>query len=208
MKHLNRLLCVSLLASLTLLAACNRAPSAQDTGSGAPTTRVGEQVHDAIDEARKKMATENINVSNRYSNGVRDLPKAEISPRGDLLISGQPIAIDDQQRRLLLNHRANLIAVAEAGMAIGVQGADLGVKAAGEAIKAVFAGNSGQVEENIKAEAEKIKLEAEKIKLEAAKLCGLLPAVRDSQDAAAAVIPEFKPYAVMTQADIDDCQVN
>lgn len=201
MNHLNRLLCVSLLASLTLLAACNRAPSAQEDGSGAPTTRVGKQVHDAIAEARKKMATENINVSNRYTNGVRDLPKAEISPQGELLIRGQPITIDDQQRRLLLDHRANLIAVAEAGMAIGAQGADLGVRAAGEAIKAVFAGNSGQVEENIKAEAEKIKHEA-------ARLCALLPAVRSSQDAAAAAIPEFKPYAVMTQADIDDCQVS
>lgn len=201
MKPVNRLICIALLASLPLLGACSRPPAAPDAGTAAPTTELGKKVRAATEEARKKMATENIDVSSSFTNGVRDLPKAEITPQGDLLISSQPIAIDDKQRSLMLTHRANLIAVAEAGMAIGVQGADLGMKAAGEALKGIFSGNPGQVEENIKAEAEKIKLEA-------AKLCARLPALRDSQDAAAAAIPEFKPYATIDQSDIDNCQVN
>ena len=37
------------------------------------------------------------------------------------------------------------------------------------------------------------------------KLCKQLPGMLASQQALAASLPAFKPYARMTQADIDDC---
>ena len=132
------------------------------------------------------------------SEGASTLPKAEITPQGDLLIGGKQVTINEQQRALLLQHRANVTAVALAGMEIGVQGADLGMRAAGEAIKGIFNGNTGEIEKKIEAEAEKMKLSA-------AKLCEKLPALQESQQALAAAIPEFKPYANMKQADVDGC---
>ena len=184
------------------LSACGQKPATAASNEAtatagdttAATTRLGQKVREATEKAREKMATSNISVSE----GASTLPKAEITPQGDLLIGGQPVSINEKQRALLLQHRANVTAVALAGMEIGVQGADLGMRAAGEAIKGIFNGNTGEVEKKIEAEAEKMKLSA-------AKLCEKLPALQESQQALAVAIPEFKPYANMKQADIDGC---
>jgi hypothetical protein len=146
-----RLVLASLLACLPLLAACGKKDDADV--STARTTALGSIVKRATDEAREKLATENISLSRNWKNGRTDLAKAEITPQGDLLIAGETIAIDEAQRALLLEHRAHLIAIAEAGIAVGVQGADLGAKAASMAIKGVFSGNTEQLEREIEAEA-------------------------------------------------------
>ena len=184
------------------LSACGQKPAPATSNddaatagdAAAATTRLGQKVREATEKAREKMATSNISVSE----GASTLPKAEITPQGDLLIGGKQVTINEQQRALLLQHRANVTAVALAGMEIGVQGADLGMRAAGEAIKGIFNGNTGEIEKKIEAEAEKMKLSA-------AKLCEKLPALQESQQALAAAIPEFKPYANMKQADVDGC---
>ena len=174
--------------------ACGQKPAPAADDSAVASTALGQKVREATDKAREEMATSNI----RVSEGASTLPKAEITPQGDLLIAGKRVAIDEQQRQLLLQHRAIVVAIAEAGIEIGVQGADLGVKAAGEAIKGIFSGNTEEIEKNIEAQAEKIELAA-------ARLCRKLPALKDSQQALAAAIPEFKPYATMNQSNIDDC---
>lgn len=194
MKHIHLGLGALLLVGLT---ACGQKPAPAPTAadeSAVASTRLGQKVREATDKAREKMATSNISVSE----GASTLPKADITPQGDLLIGGKPITIDDKQRALLLQHRANVTAVALAGMEIGVQGADLGMRAASEAIKGIFSGNTDDIEKKIEAEAEKMKLSA-------AKLCEKLPPLKDSQQALAAAIPEFKPYANMDQSDIDGC---
>lgn len=190
-----------LLACAPLLGACQKASAPTPTPTPtagteeAPTTALGKVVDEATQEARAKLASEPISVSNNNES----LPKAEIAPNGDLLIEGKALPVDDAQRALLLEHRKNLVAIAEAGMAIGVRGADLGMKAAGEALKGIFSGNTDEIEQRIEAEAEKIKADA-------AVLCNRLPAMLDSQDKLAAALPEFKPYATMTAEDIDECR--
>ena len=184
------------------LSACGQKPAPATSNdaaatagdAAAATTRLGQKVREATEKAREKMATSNISVSE----GASTLPKAEITPQGDLLIGGKQVTINEQQRALLLQHRANVTAVALAGMEIGVQGADLGMRAASEAIKGIFSGNTEEIEKKVEAEAEKMKLSA-------AKLCEKLPALQESQQALAAAIPEFKPYANMKQADVDGC---
>lgn len=190
---------LALVACLVATSACSRTTeptprSASDSGQ-APTTALGGMVKKATDEARQKMATENLDVGR---GGDSSLPKAQISPQGDLLIGGTAVPINDQQRTLLLDHRANIIAIAEAGMAIGVQGAELGMKAASEAIKGVFTGKTGDLEKRMEAEGQRMESEA-------MKLCERMPAMFASQQALAASIPEFKPYATMDESDVDDC---
>ena len=51
----------------------------------------------------------------------------------------------------------------------------------------------------------RVEAEAEKIKQEARVICTQLPAMLETQQALAASLPAFKPYATMTQADIDEC---
>lgn len=193
-----RLLLPTLLLCLPLAACNNHDPARTDPGTGKATSpaaeasTVGKTVQDATDKARKELAESNISVSNGQS------IKAEITPQGELLINGTAVATDAHQRELLLDYRKQVEAVAGAGMEIGVAGANLGVKAAGEALKGIFSGDTQGIEGRVNAEASKIEAQAKQ-------LCTLLPGMMAKQQALAAAVPEFKPYATMDQSDIDDC---
>lgn len=187
-----RLFLSSLLLCLPL-AACGEGGSPSTASkTAAETESIGQKVQAATDKARTEMAKGNINISDEHNN------KAEITPQGDLLINGQAVTIDAQQRALLLDYRRQVEKLAGAGMDIGVAGAQLGVKAAGEALRGVFSGNTEGIEAKVNAEADKIKEQAQT-------LCRLLPEMMAKQQALAAVLPAFKPYATMDQSDIDDC---
>ena len=209
-----RNLSFALFASMPLLA-CSQppappaapAPAAPPSASAnAPTSMIGRQVEQAIIEARKQLATQNISISDGIDiniNGskvhrLEGAPKAAISPQGDLLIDGKAVAVTPAQRAELLRYRGHVVAIAEAGMGIGVQAADLASKAVGEALGAIFSGNEKGVEARIEAEAGKIEAHAMKI-------CAQLPPLLATQQRLAVSLPAFKPYATMTQADIDDC---
>ena len=185
-----------------------RAPQAEAGAAPEPTTALGRTVAKAMDEARAKLREGNLSLNGDYDvniNGKRlqrkasDLPRAEITPQGDLIVSGRTIAMDDRSRALALRYREGLIAVAEAGMDIGVQGADLGMKAAGDAIASIFRGDTDGVEKRIEAEAQRLEASA-------LRLCDSLPALLAAQQALAAAVPEFAPYATMDAGDIDDCR--
>lgn len=208
MSALRNSLAIAVLGCLPLLAACE---GQRDTSSphtaGQPTSTLGNIVKNATDEARKKLQTENISISDGMHIQVNGhsirrpggKTKAEITPAGDLLIDGKPVAVDARQRALLLQYRQNIIGIAGAGMDIGVQGADLGMKAASEAISGIFSGDADKVEQRIKPEAQKIEAAAER-------LCDLLPPMLATQTELAGSLPEFKPYATMTEGDISDCK--
>lgn len=219
-----------ILACLPALAACNRTPDPQtpaDTVSEAgpaPESAgiINEKIQKALRDASESLATKNMPVGGQqtYRNGLihigrndSNLPKAEITPQGDLLINDKAVAIDEAQRQLLLDHRTNLIAITQAGIAVGMQGAELGMqgaslgmKAATGALKSVFSGNSEEFEKQMEAEGKRIEAEGKRIEAEANRMiCGHLPALLVSQNALAAALPEFKPYATMEASDIKDC---
>lgn len=200
-------LAIALLGCMSLLAACD---GHQDRSTarkaGEPTSALGSIVKNATDQARKKLETQNISISNvgitvndhTVSRRAGGKTQGEITPQGDLLIDGTRQTVTPAQRALLLQYRQHIIHIAQAGMEIGVQGADLGMKAASEAISGIFNGNADKVDE-------KIKPEAQKIEAAARELCKLLPPMLSTQKELAANLPAFRPYANMTQEDIDDC---
>lgn len=195
-RPLPRTLVVALLACLGL-AACGDGGNAQQGSAGQdqgqqPETVIGKAVKQATDQARKELATGNITLDSGLG------PRAEITPQGDLLIDGKSVALEPAQRALVQEYRGHIVKVAEAGIGIGLEGADLAGKAVGEALKGVFTGNTEQIEQKIEAEAESIKQSAQK-------LCALLPPMLEAQSRLAEALPAFKPYATMTQTDIDDC---
>jgi len=195
---MTRLLLPTLLLCLPLAACGNHDAGKTDPATGkaaspaAEASTVGKTVQDATDKARKELAQGNISISNDQSD------KAEITPQGELLINGKTVTTTASQRALLLDYRKQVEAIAGAGMDIGVAGANLGVKAAGEALKGIFSGDTNGIEERVNAEASKIEAQAKQ-------LCTLLPGMMAKQQALAAAVPEFKPYATMDQSDIDDC---
>jgi hypothetical protein len=195
-RPLPHTLIVALLACLGL-AACGDSGNAQQGAAGQdqsqqPETVIGKAVKQATDQARKELATGNITLDSGLG------PKAEITPQGDLLIDGKAVALEPAQRALMQEYRGHIVKVAEAGIGIGLEGADLAGKAVGEALKGVFTGNTEQIEQKIEAEAEGIKQSAQK-------LCALLPPMLETQNRLAEALPAFKPYATMSQTDIDDC---
>lgn len=209
-------LTIALVATLPLLGACadrDVPPTARDPGSvrSEPDTVIGRSVAKAMDKAREKLATENISLNDMHVDGDGDgfhvgnrgnhadgRPEAELTPQGELLIEGRKVDANAEQQALLRQYRGQIEGVASAGMDIGAQGAELGVKAAKEALLGIFSGDTEEIERKVEAEAEGIKAAARQ-------LCNQLPALKDTQDALAASMPEFRPYATLDQADIDDC---
>lgn len=210
-------LALALLAGALLLAACGRndpAPAAGDAARpGAathePQTMIGKAARKGIDKAREEILAGNISLSNgihvtgpnfRFGDGEQDLsrPNAELTPQGELLIDGKKIAADASQQALLKRYRGQIEQLALAGLEIGAQSADLAGKAMGEAVAGIFRGDEAGIEQRMEAEAGGVKAAAKK-------LCEQLPGMFETQQALAASLPAFAPYATMEQKDIDEC---
>lgn len=218
LRHLPRhALILALLAAVPILG-CSRTPqpAPADPAASSPAARadagakgyIARQIDSAFEQARRELHSsnlpihgDNIRIGNHTLGGDdKGLPKAEITPQGDLLIAGKPVAISAGQRRDLLVYREQIIAIAEAGMTIGSQGIDIAGKAVGGLPGLIFGGEQAQKDYEAKMQAEGKKIEAA-----ARQLCGQLPPLLAAQQRLAASLPAFKPYATMTQADIDDC---
>lgn len=204
---------------LPLVAGCNRVsqpspatpPAAPSTASTTPPqTALGRIVDQGMRRVRAQLENGNLDLTNVIRinagqskrafdiAGASAAPSAAITPQGDLLVAGKPVAVTASQRALLLGYRRQIIAIAETGMAMGVEGADLAGKAVLEAVRGVIQGNPGAAGKKIEAEGQKLADTAKQI-------CRELPALRATQQALVTSLPAFKPYATMTQADIDDC---
>ena len=217
MNTSSRLVPLVLLA-LPLLGACQRqeqhlstapAPAASSTASPAPQTMLGKTVDSALRKARDELESGNIDISrgvdvrtgdndHHFTIGGRGDGKAAITPSGDLLLEGKPADITPAQRALLLQYRHQIITVAEAGMAVGVKGADLAGEALSQTFSGLIHGNADEASKHIEAEGKKIEAEARQI-------CAMLPGMMQTQQQLAAALPAFKPYATMTQKDVEDC---
>ena len=113
-----------------------------------------------------------------------NLPVAVITPAGDLKLGDRIVTTSDAQRQ---------------AMEVGKAGAQLGVDAAGEAIKGIFNGDTDKI-------GDKVEARADEIRKQAMKLCDTVESLRVAQDAAVAVVPEFKPYGGIDEDDVTDCR--
>jgi hypothetical protein len=207
------------LLALPLLGACQRqeqrssttaTPAASTSAAPAPQTVLGKSVDAALRKAREELETSNIDISRgvdiqtgedghhiAIGAGHGD-GKAEITRAGDLLLAGKAANITPAQRALLLQYRQQIISVAEAGMAVGVKGADLAGQALSDTFSGLIHGNSEEAGKHLEAEGKKLEAEAHRI-------CTFLPGLMQTQQQLAASLPDFKPYATMTQKDVEDC---
>lgn len=200
------------------LAACGSgnapaSPASSTASASSTSSLIASVVDHALDRAETRLRTQNITISGNDGivvlsdtdttsddNRASRLPKAQITPQGDLLINDKPVAITPAQRAMLLDYRQQLIEIGAQGIAIGKQGAALGMNAASEAIAGVF---SGKPEQEIRRHVE---AKASGIREAAAKLCDRMPVLMESQQKLAAALPVFKPYATLTPVKIDQCR--
>jgi hypothetical protein len=210
MNTIRTIACTALLVSL---AACQGNPA---PGGNASANKPADKdsglvgmVGAAMDKARAEMETKNISIG---GNGVHinvngheidtsdeKLPRAEITPQGDLLIEGKAVAVTPAQRKLLLEYRGEIIDVASAGMDIGKQGVGIAGKAVRTAIAGIFNGKSDEAQREMEAEGKRIEAAA-------MRLCERLQPMLQTQQQLAASLPAFQPYATVSQSDIDDCR--
>ncbi|PPU94684.1 DUF2884 domain-containing protein [Xanthomonas albilineans] len=126
-------------------------------------------------------------------------PPAIIGHDGSLSIDGKHVALNAEQRALLMAYRGQLETLGKQGMEVGKQGAALGIKATGEALSSVFTGNTGHIGENIEAQAEQVKQAAMHI-------CGQIAALQTVQNLLVQKLPTLRPYAHLQHSEIQHCK--
>jgi hypothetical protein len=197
--------------ALLPLAACGKNHDATTTAQ-ADDGFIAGKVREGIEQAKKEIETKNIDLRGaiRVSASTTTLgtqindprPKAEITPAGDFLIDGKTITVTPEQKAMLLDYRKQIVGIAMDAADIGASAATLGLSAAKEALWGVLSGDGDKAVEK------KVEAKVGPIKQAAKQLCNRLPDLLSSQQKLAASIPEFKPYATMTQQDIADCARN
>jgi hypothetical protein len=171
---------IGLSCSLVLLAGCT----------------VFRAADNELDADSRQLATGNVTLTADSDN----VPKAAITPQGDFLIAGKPVALTPQQRKEVLAYRAQYIEIAREGIAIGHEGVEAGRRAV---VPMVFAALFGASDDEIEAS---MKKQLAGVRDDAMKLCGRLPALMATQRKLATALPAFQPYATLKQKKIDDCR--
>lgn len=169
-----------------------------------------KQIRADLARARAELETGNLDVGNRLqfngdgrrtADADRSLPTAEITPQGDFLIDGQPVAIDADQRRQLLAYRGQVIAVARAGLHTGELAALAAVDSVDRDIVSLLVGAmTGRLERRIERSVR------DTVGPGVALICDRIPALRDAQQQLAADLPEFRPYARLEADDSASCR--
>lgn len=119
-------------------------------------------------------------------------PNAHVTRAGDLSIDGKPVAVTPAERALLQQYYQQSSTVLNAGIDMGKQGVDMAAKGIGTAIASIFHGDSSAAEKKMDTQSANIEAEADK-------LCAGIKAIGITQDALAAQLPAFKPYAAGNQ---------
>jgi len=125
---------------------------------------------------------------------------ALISSEGDLEIDQQTIKTSEAGRAVLAQYHQQGVDVIHEGEAMHKRGVHFAVDTIGEVLASLFSDKADhQVDQRIEKQGRELGLKARG-------LCDKLDTWRATQDAAASLIPEFKPYAVISKQKVADCQ--
>lgn len=131
-----------------------------------------------------------------HAQGVAD---AVVDAGGNLTIAGKSVSTSAAQRQLLARYHDSILTLRNAAVAAG----KAGIKTAGKAIGSVIAGLASGNPDKIDAQ---VNAQAGQVAARVAELCGALREIRSTQDAIAAQIEAFRPYATISAEDVDHCQ--
>ena len=128
---------------------------------------------------------------------------ARISPLGDLEIRGKSVAVTPSQRQLLQRYATGIRDIQDRGMEIGQHAVQMVGGMLGTLVSSLFedGGDSQDLDQRMKARAEPLKEEARA-------LCRDVKNEKRTQDAIAASLPAFQPYAVIEPHPEHDCHID
>lgn len=125
---------------------------------------------------------------------------ARIAPDGSLTIGDQPVALTPAGRTALAGFHDRTLGFVDHAKRLGKGSARFALHTVGSVLRGLLHGDVEQ-------KADEAQRGADRIKQRAAELCAELGAMRSAQQDAAGAVPEFVPYAVISQSDVDDCNV-
>jgi hypothetical protein len=181
---------------------------------------VRDEISSDLDEARQEVRTEmaqeraKLDSDNLSLDGLhfgkddkretakrKARPKGEITPKGDLLVDGKAVAVNAGQRKQLLDYRVQVIDIARTGIDAGEHAAMLAIEATDVSLfRLIVGGLTGSLERRVEATVQR------DIQPAVLRICRQLPQLRDSQQALAVSVPEFRPYATLDEHDVEDCE--
>jgi hypothetical protein len=126
-------------------------------------------------------------------------PDAVVSASGELTISGKAVALNQAQKELVSRYFAGARTLRDDGLATGLAGASTAITALTSVVTGLANGEPDKIGDAVEAKAAKVEAQAEN-------LCRDLGKLAATQDALAASLPEFKPYALIEEKEIDDCR--
>jgi hypothetical protein len=127
--------------------------------------------------------------------------QARVTGEGKLSIGGTEVAVSPQAQVALARYNAGAVVFTDQAKSLGVDSADFALHTIGQTFKGILHGNTDQVGD----EADQ---GAKLIEAKARLLCQRMDEWRAAQDAAAQVVPEFKPYAVISADQTRDCDTD
>jgi hypothetical protein len=125
-------------------------------------------------------------------------PDATVNAAGDLTISGKPVATTPAQRQLLSRYFTEVQGIRSDAIATGQEGVALAGKAISEVIGGLAAGDPDRISHRVEAQAGKVEARADQI-------CVRLGQIRNVQEALAADLAAFRPYATIRAEQVSDC---
>lgn len=129
------------------------------------------------------------------SSGAAD---ASITADGALTIGDRAVTLSAEQTAAADAYFKAATSIGQHGIETGKAGADAGMTAAKEVVSGLVHGDTSQIEPRVKAKAEEVKRQAMHI-------CEDLAGMRASQEALAASLAAFHPYAVIDAEEVSDC---
>ena len=126
-------------------------------------------------------------------------PDASIAADGALRIGEATIATTPGQRAQLARYYVEAAALRDDGIATGKAGLAVAGHAIGSVISGLVSGDPDRIDREVDAKARTVEASARK-------LCADLAQLRSTQDAIAAQLPAFRPYARIDAGDTGRCQ--
>lgn len=132
---------------------------------------------------------------------VKGQDTAHVGGDGRLRIGDRDVAVSPAAQAALARYNADALGFIGEAVNLGLDSADFALHSVGQ----VF---SGLLEGKPEEAGKKVEQGGQAIEAKARALCQRLQDWRQAQDDAAAAAPEFRPYAVISGHDADDCHVS
>jgi hypothetical protein len=121
-----------------------------------------------------------------------------VSAAGELSIDGKNLTLDQKQKELVIKYFSGASALRQDGIATGMAGADTAMTAISSVASNLASGNPDKIGQEVNAKAAKVEAQAQKV-------CSDLRELASTQNALAASLPDFKPYALIDVQTVDEC---